>query len=399
MMMDSAPPSRSAPRRARDVRLDFFRGLAMFIIFVAHVPANSWFDFIPARFGFSSAAELFVFCSGLASSFAFGAVFTREGYGAGLRRILVRIWQVYWAHLGLALGIIALSIAATRITGIDYATAVGLAWFFADPASGFLGLLSLTYVPAYLDVLPMYLVLLAFIPLVMALARITPWLALGAIAALWVAVQITGVNLPGGYTEGARWHFNPFAWGLIFFTAFGFGMRWLPMPKLERGRLFWLCVGVLIVSVPLNFWAFTHNIPVLAAIHDGLLGPLSKTNLNILLYLHFLASAYVALVLVEPVRDRLIEVKPVILVGQQALAAFVASILFAWFGGMVLDQIGRGVLATALVNLGGFAGIIAVAWLTRAYKGGKGEGRAVKAEAASSAALQRPARLEASPAE
>ena len=63
------------PGQERDVRLDFVRGLSMFIIFVAHVPANSWFLFIPARFGFSSAAELFVFFSGLASCYAFCRIF------------------------------------------------------------------------------------------------------------------------------------------------------------------------------------------------------------------------------------------------------------------------------------------------------------------------------------
>jgi hypothetical protein len=83
---------------ARDLRLDFFRGLAMLIIFVAHVPGNSWTEYIPARFGFSSAAEMFVFCSGCASAIAFGSVFARCGWATGTIRIACRIWQLYWAH-------------------------------------------------------------------------------------------------------------------------------------------------------------------------------------------------------------------------------------------------------------------------------------------------------------
>jgi hypothetical protein len=74
--------------RTRDPRLDFFRGLAMLIIFVAHVPGNSWTDFIPARFGFSSAAEMFVFCSGCASALAFGSVYVRRGWRIGTVCIL-----------------------------------------------------------------------------------------------------------------------------------------------------------------------------------------------------------------------------------------------------------------------------------------------------------------------
>ena len=78
-------------KRARDPRLDFFRGLAMLIIFVVHVPGNSWSQYIPARFGFSSAAEMFVFCSGCTSSLAFGAVFVRRGWRIGTVRIAHRI--------------------------------------------------------------------------------------------------------------------------------------------------------------------------------------------------------------------------------------------------------------------------------------------------------------------
>ena len=48
------------PSRARDLRLDFFRGSAMFIILFAHTPGNPWTLWIPARFGFSDATEMFV---------------------------------------------------------------------------------------------------------------------------------------------------------------------------------------------------------------------------------------------------------------------------------------------------------------------------------------------------
>jgi hypothetical protein len=372
--MPNAASPMPAARSARDVRLDFFRGLAMFIIFVAHVPDNSWFDWIPARFGFSSAAEVFVFCSGLASALAFGRVFTKDGFLAGTTRILFRIWQVYWAHIALSLVMITVSVIGLKLTGTDYPARVGLVWFFSNAADGFLRLMSLTFMPNFLDVLPMYLVLLAMIPAVIALARLHTWLALGALFALWLMVQITGVNLPGGPTPGGIWYFNPFAWQLVFFTGFAFGMGWLKAPALQRGALFWLCVLVLVLSVPLNFWAFTANIPALGEAHEALLGPHGKTNLNVLLYLHFLSAAYVALVLVEPIKHRLIEAKPIIMVGQQALATFMTSIVLAWVGGMVLDAIGRGGFATALVNLAGFAGLIATAWIASRYKGGKNGG-------------------------
>jgi hypothetical protein len=78
----------------RDPRLDVFRGLAMFIIFIAHLPGNPWNAYIPARFGPSDATEMFVFCSGFASAIAFGGTFNRDGFGVGTLRVLHRCWQI-----------------------------------------------------------------------------------------------------------------------------------------------------------------------------------------------------------------------------------------------------------------------------------------------------------------
>lgn len=384
----------------RDVRLDFFRGLAMFIIFIAHMPANSWFLFIPARFGFSSAGELFVFCSGLASSFAFGRVFVKEGWFAGTRRILYRLWQVYWAHIGLALVLITVSVIGLDITGIDYPRAIGLEWFFAHAGEGLLKLMTLSFTPTFLDILPMYLVLLAMVPVMMGLAMLSRVLPLLAMAAMWFSVQIYGVNLPGGQMPGMVWFFDPFAWQLVFFTGFAFGMRWLPVPKLERGALFWFCVAFLLASVPVNFWAFTDNVAVLFDIHNWFVPEDGKTHLVLPLYLHFLGCAYVVLTLVDPIKARLIEVRPIILVGQQALATFMASIVLAWIGGMVLDQIGRSEAALALVNLAGFAGLVGVALIARGYKSGpSGKGKTKAAGAQESATAGATSRLSPHPAE
>ncbi len=87
------------PSRQRDIRLDFFRGIGMFIIFMAHLPFNSWNAFIPARFGFSDATEIFVFCSGMASAIAFGRLFNEQGFALGTSRIAYRCWQGYWVHI------------------------------------------------------------------------------------------------------------------------------------------------------------------------------------------------------------------------------------------------------------------------------------------------------------
>ena len=93
----ASTPAQVAPvaKTVRDPRLDFYRGLAMFIILVAHIPRNAWTGWIPARFGFSDATEIFVFCSGMASAIAFGGAYARKGWFLGSARVAFRIWQVY----------------------------------------------------------------------------------------------------------------------------------------------------------------------------------------------------------------------------------------------------------------------------------------------------------------
>lgn len=354
-------PEVRTDRGQRDVRLDFFRGLSMFVIFIAHVPANPWFQFIPARFGFSSAAELFVFCSGVASGFAFGRPFFRHGAWRGTMRVLYRLWQVYWAHIGLVLALIAVSAIGLELTGIDYPARLGLAPFFADGARGVLNMMAMLFLPAYTDILPMYIVVLAMIPAMMALSKISPRLAIFASLAVWLLVNITRLNLPTAYNGDALWYFNPFAWQLLFFTGFAFAMGWLWVPNLRRGLLFQLCLGFVLVSIPLNFWAIVDNVAWIHDFREWLLPPGNQTFLSPLRLLHFLSLAYVVLVLVEPHRQVLAHLTPIIMVGQQSLATFLASTSLVWVAGMVLDQTGRDGLAVTLVNLGGVAFIIAVA--------------------------------------
>jgi hypothetical protein len=354
-------------KRTRDPRLDFFRGLAMLIIFVAHVPGNGWTQYIPARFGFSSAAEMFVFCSGCASALAFGSVFVRRGWRTGTARILYRIWQLYWVHIGLFLVLGTISILATRlhIGTRDYAADLSLGVFASDGLGAIAGLMTLSLVPNLLNILPMYVVLLALAPLAMALSRISPLLVVAASAAMWGLVQATGLNLPAGGAPGRTWFFDPFAWQLIFFTGFAFGMGWLPKPRLNHPALLRIAAAAIALSVPVNFWAFTNNVPALQIIHDALIpdGVVATTRLNLLRYGHFLCLAYVGLSLVDRWPKAIVSpaLAPVVLIGRQSLPTFVSSVAIAWIAGILLDVVGRDPLPVAAVNVLGFAAIFAIA--------------------------------------
>lgn len=374
----AALPAATA-KRPRDERLDLFRGLTMLIIFVAHLPANSWNAWIPARFGFSSGAELFVFCSGLASALAFGGVFTRRGLWLGTARIAYRIWQVYWAQIGLVLALIALAALLDRSFGLSVLTQQ-FAPLLADPERALLGLATLTWQPDYLDILPMYLVILALVPVMMLARRLHVALPFLISVGLYAAVWARGLNLPGNPWNDAGWFLNPFAWQLIFFTGFFIGMNWLPVPRLGDRRLMLAAALFILVSVPLSFWGVLEQWPAAQAARDLIIPASEKTDLHILRVLHFLALAYVVLSLIEPWRDRLDRGAGhlLILIGRQSLAAFLASVVLARLLGTAADMAGRSEPVVALLNLAGFALILAAALVVGWFKSAPWAGPSLK---------------------
>lgn len=365
--MDAA--STTPAKRPRDERLDLFRGLTMLIIFVAHLPENSWNAWIPARFGFSSGAELFVFCSGIASALAFGSVFSRRGLWLGTARIAYRIWQVYWAQIGLVLALIALAAALDRVFGLAV-LAQQFQPLLADPENALLGLATLSWQPDYLDILPMYLVILALVPVMMLARRLHPVLPFLIAATLYAAVWASGLNLSGNPWTGAGWFLNPFAWQFIFFIGFFMAMKWLPVPALGDRRLMIGAALFLLLSVPLSFWGILEHWPPAQAARDLVIPASEKTDLHILRVLHFLALAYLALSLIEPWRDRLDRGAGhlLILIGRQSLACFLASVVLARLLGTIADMTGRGEGVVALLNLAGFALILATACVVGWFK-------------------------------
>ena len=356
-------------KRPRDERLDLFRGLTMLIIFVAHLPANSWNAWIPARFGFSSGAELFVFCSGIASALAFGGVFARRGLRLGTARIAYRIWQVYWAQLGLVLALIALAATLDRIFGLAV-LAQQFAPLLTEPETAFFGLATLTWQPDYLDILPMYLVILALVPAMFLARRLHAALPFMAATALYAAVWTSGLNLPGNPWSEAGWFLNPLAWQFIFFIGFFIGMGWLPVPALGDRSLMTAAALFILLSVPLSFWGLLEHWQQAQDLRDLLIPASEKTDLHILRVLHFLALAYLVLSLIDPWRDRL-DRGPghlLVLIGRQSLACFLASVVLARLLGTIADMTGRSEVVVALLNLTGFALILATAVVAGWFK-------------------------------
>ena len=404
--------SADAPvKRVRDPRLDFFRGLAMFVIFIAHVPYDWLALWIPARFGFSDATETFVFCSGMASAIAFGAVFDRSGLVMGAARIGHRVWQVYWAHVALFVAVLALLAALDAwivqgpfvqgahanwdgIQRDSYVATLNLAKVFDLSSQAWPGLLTLTYVPNYFDILPMYLVILMMVPVVMALSRVSLWLVAAFCLGLWawanlklVGLGAWAVDLPAEPWSDRPWLFNPFGWQLVFFTGFAFMRGWLPAPPVDR-RLVWTAAVIVVVTIPFAYYRVHEAYPAMREVFGAIVDWRDKTDFGVLRYVHFLATAYLAWVAVGPMGARIADwgratvvVDVIRKVGQQSLAVFLTSMFLAQFAGFALDQIGRSWPTIFAINALGFTALIATAYAVAWFKSEPWRGRPQPARA------------------
>ena len=384
-------PTPSAPR-VGDLRLDFFRGIAMFIILMAHTPGNFLTSWIPARWGFSDATEIFVFCSGMASAIAFGRGYDTVGWRLATVRVGFRVWQVYWAHVGLFFATLALTVALTD-SGLgvrNYWGQLNLWPIFVESElwenpNILLSFMTLRYVPNYFDILPMYMIVLLLMPIIMALAKVNKWLVAAFILGVWTLAQRSlleqlglsqfYIGFPAEPWSDRPWFFNPFGWQLIFFTGFAFMRGWLPKPPVNKGLILFAAFLVL-ANIPLS------NIGVREFGFDWakdiriLIKPLiDKSSFGVLRYVHFLALAYLCWVAAGDKGNNLLPrgktalasvwakcLAIILKVGQQSLAVFVVSMFTARIMGFVMDIIGRATLTVLLVNLAGAAILVATAY-------------------------------------
>lgn len=360
-----------AKARVRDPRLDFFRGYGMYVILIAHIPLDPWDFWIPPRFGFSDSTEIFVFLSGIASAIAFGSTFDRRGFWLGLARVAFRIWQVYWVHVGVFVaGVAVLAAAGTMPGGISYLHDRNLDFLTASPGAAIAQFLALVWVPNYFDILPMYLVLLAMMPVMLALEKLDRKLPIAVSAALWLAVQTGALDLPGEGGEQQNWFFNPFAWQVLFYTGFFLKRGAIPAPPRSRALL--VAAGVFLVgSIPFAWKGIVDGSDFFGAVFEALEPITDKTRFAVLRPLHFAAIVYLAYHFVPPT-SRLLHARfagVVRTVGQQSLAVFASSIVLAQILGVALDLTGRtNVAAVAAVNIAGLAVLTAVAFTAAWFK-------------------------------
>jgi hypothetical protein len=363
-MNSSADASLAA--RACDPRIDFTRGLANWFIFLDHIPHNAVSLLTLRNFGFSGAADLFVFVAGYAAALLYQRMARERGLLVTGTRIFRRVGQLYAAYVVLfviyidVIGNVAAQYAATDI--IDEYNIIGLV---DQPTQTLMHGLLLQARPLNLDTLQLFIALMTFFPLILWAMMRRPNLALAGSTLLYAAARYFGWSF-AAFPSGT-WYFNPYCWQLLFvlgawFALNGTGlMRSIPhLPLLVAVAAAYLLFA-LVVTVAGHFVDLGRMMP------DVLLGtfmPNDKDNLALFRIVHFLALALVFTTLVprdwSPLRWTVLQ--PVIKCGEEWLSAFCAGVFLSFAGHLVLLTTPNSLAMQVLVSAAGMSIMTGIAY-------------------------------------
>jgi hypothetical protein len=350
---------------SRDLRIDFFRGLALYMIIFDHVPGDPISKLTYAHLGFSDAAEIFVFLSGVSCGIVYPRVLSRGGVRGLLRAVSWRALQIYAYYLLASLLTILLIVVTRDVIAIpdNHQAFIALR---QNPLAAIESAIFLVSPPALPGILVLYLELaLFFIPMFILVAVRSSVAALSLSASLWLLAQFYPHLLPRLADHS---YFNPMAWQFIFCIGMFIG-TWYNSEGMSL-ELFRKPAWILLASIIVGVGILYHVTHILA--EHGLvnLGALTisdemqlemKENLSAIRLLHFLSIAFLVALYVKP-----------------------SSSIFRWPGASTIIQSGRsslqvfcvGAVLSVMLNLfvavdrpGGFkrmmldcATILLIAW-------------------------------------
>jgi hypothetical protein len=360
---------------ARDYRLDFFRGIGLVFIFIDHIPNNAFSHMTLRSFALCDAAEVFIFISGYTAALVYGRAMLREGGVMGAARIYRRVWQLYVAHLCIFLMYSAeVSYTMVHFNNPLFADELHVGAFLEEPTVMLAHVLLLQFQPSLLNILPLYISLLLIFPPVLLAMRRHMLLALAPSAALYLAVQIWGVNL-SGYPGDVTWYFDPFAYQFLFVIAamFGFaqvrGVGVLPTWRWFMPLALAMAAIGAIVQVS---WTLHDLFPSLPTLVTMPVWADDKTTLPPLRILNVLALAYMVARLVS--RDAWFIRSPagwlLVMCGQNFLYIFCLTILLSVLGNIVFTLVGNALIIQVVVNGIGFLLILALGMLLAWFNAG-----------------------------
>jgi hypothetical protein len=217
----------AVPPGGRDLRLDMFRGLALVMIYINHVPGTVFERWTSRNFGFSDAAEAFVLMSGIAAGLAYSRRFEIEPLWAATARVWARARYLYFVHIAMTVICLGIFAFAAKVFGLyEMLGRNNVAPLFRDPLGVMIGIPTLLHQLGYLNILPLYSVLLLAAPFAILVGLRRPALLLYGSVALWALAAHFRWNIPA-YPNPGGWFFSPFTWQLLFVVGLigGIGMR------------------------------------------------------------------------------------------------------------------------------------------------------------------------------
>ncbi len=354
------------PAKGRDLRLDLFRGVANWAIFINHIPNNAATWLTTRNYGFSDGADLFVFIAGYAASVVYAKSMLTQGFAAGTTRLLERAWQLYIAHvLLLVIHLAAIGWAAQTYHDSHLLDEFNVAGLIDRPIPTLTQGLLLKYKPLNLDVLPLYIGLMAVFPPVLWLMLRRPDLTIAGSLVLYFAARQFAWNLPA-YPSGV-WYFNPFTWQFLF--MFG---AWCALGGASRARMIIRSPAVLFVgsgylifalfmTTAGHFETFGKLFPEWLV---SVFNPNDKTNLAPYRVVHFVVIA-ILIVRFLPIdwpglKSRWL--RPLIVCGQRSLEVFCVGLFLSFVGHFLLELVSDSLLAQIIVSVSGIALMTAVAY-------------------------------------
>jgi hypothetical protein len=364
-LVGEIPPELDEP--GRDLRIDAFRGIALWYIFLDHVPNNvgSWLTL--RNYGFSDAAEVFMFISGVTCALAYGRARQREGWSGMISRSLRRGWDIYAAFLLLTLACAIMVYLAGRDHLVDESNTRIL---LEHPGATLAHAAILQYRPVNTDILPVFVIYHAlFAPLLWLLLRV-PNVTLGASLLLYALVHVFGWTVPAWPNN--VWFFNPLAWQLLLVA----GAWWV-----IEGKKFWpwvtsrtaLVIAVLYLVFSLIIalsWSIKPLEPMVPQALTQLFFPLDKSNLSPLRLLHFFALVIVAIRFVP--HDWRGLMTPVMRgarrCGENSLPIYCLGVLLALASHVTLLDISDGLAMQIVLSLGGILVMMVAAILLHSIR-------------------------------
>jgi len=259
------------------------------------------------------------------------------------------------------------SYSATALDRSEYLDEIHLDVLAEAPYRAMLEALKLSFQPAYLNILPMYVALLAWFALLLPLLRWPRVLFLVSLA-VYAAMRATGANFPSW--TGGGWYFNPLAWQFLF--VIGAILSYAP-PRLRLPPhvLDGAAIGILAAGLVLLWavWPYPEIEARILATAARTLVSVDKEGLHPMRLLSILALAWLVARLVARDAKWLLSnaARPFIICGQHSLPVFCVGIFLSFLARLAMEEV-DGWAVIAGVNLLGSAAMVGVGALAAWYK-------------------------------